>query len=191
MILGVDFDNTLVCYEEIFPRAAADLGLTPSGLRGKTAVRDHLQAQDRNDDWTRLQGVVYGARIGEAAPFPGAVAFLSRCRARDIPVAIISHKSRLPALGDPHDLHAAARRWLEENGVPDPASFHPTRAAKIAAIAAAGCTHFIDDLPEVFAEPAFPAGTARFLFDPADAHPGWNGGQRARGWDELERLLLP
>jgi hypothetical protein len=41
--------------------------------------------------------------------------------------------------------------------------FEGTRTEKIARIVALGCTHFIDDLEEVFDDPAFPSGVERLL----------------------------
>ena len=69
--VGVDFDNTLVCYDSLFVRAAADRGwLADEASADKTAVRDCLRGLGREDDWTELQGEVYGRRILEAAPPP-------------------------------------------------------------------------------------------------------------------------
>ena len=42
--------------------------------------------------------------------------------------------------------------------------FESTRAAKLERICALGCTHFIDDLEEVFSDPAFPARVLPILF---------------------------
>ena len=68
MVIGIDFDNTVVCYDEVFHRAARDWGLIPASFpSGKGRVRDYLRERGRDDDWTRLQGHVYGVTIGEAA----------------------------------------------------------------------------------------------------------------------------
>jgi hypothetical protein len=47
--------------------------------------------------------------------------------------------------------------------------FEDDRAHKLARIAALDCTHFVDDLEEVFADPHFPAGVRRILFAEAGA----------------------
>ena len=173
MRIGVDFDNTIVCYDALFPRVARELGLA-ANAETKAGVREELQRARRENDWTELQGRVYGERMAEAEPFPGVIEFFKACREAGWEVAIVSHKTRQPVLGKPCDLHAAALRWLEERGFFDPAGaalprsavfFELTRADKLARITALGCTHFIDDLPEVFAEAAFPK-IGRILFDP-------------------------
>jgi len=41
----------------------------------KLAVRDHLRGIDQEDVWTEMQGYVYGARMDEAAMYPGAISW--------------------------------------------------------------------------------------------------------------------
>ena len=50
--------------------------------------------------------------------------------------------------------------------------FESTRAEKIERIIALSCTHFIDDLEEVFDDPAFPSNVERLLLSPAGSVPG-------------------
>ncbi len=175
MHIGVDFDNTIVCYDALFPRVARESGLVPEGLAAnKTAVREYLQRAGREDDWTELQGQVYGARMGEAEAFPGVIDFFKMGRAAGWRMSIVSHKTRWAVRGERHDLQGAAWAWLEAQGFFEPAGagltrasvfFELTRAEKLSRIAALGCTHFVDDLPEVFREAAFPK-IAPILFDP-------------------------
>jgi hypothetical protein len=57
MLLGLDFDNTLVCYDGAFHQVARERDLVPADLPiVKEQVRDHLRAEGREDDWTELQG---------------------------------------------------------------------------------------------------------------------------------------
>lgn len=199
MIIGIDFDNTIVAYDALFHRVALEEGLIPADLPvNKTAVRDHLRATGREERWTEMQGVIYGQRIAEAEPFPGALAFFRTCHQGRIPVRIISHKTRQPYLGPPCDLHAAARAWLHANGFLDPAVtgldedavfLEETKAAKLNRIAECRCTHFIDDLPELLGDPAFPAGLVRCLFDPRSVHPTVGDILRFTGWSSLHAIL--
>lgn len=200
MIIGVDFDNTIVCYDGIFHRVAVERGLVPPEIPvNKTAVRDHLRRIGQEPAWTELQGYVYGPRMTEADIFPGVKEFFRTCRERGIPVKIISHKTRFPYAGEKHDLHAAALGWLErqgffsanEVGLPREAVFFElTKQEKLARIPSAGCTVFIDDLPEFLGEPAFPPGTCRFLFDPLDALPDDPSRERVRSWAEVARKIF-
>ena len=117
MVIGVDFDNTIVSYDALFHRIAVERGLVPNSVPvDKTAVRDHLRSLGGEDQWTALQGLVYGPRIREAKAFPGVREFFAHCHRARLAVHIVSHKTRQPVLGPPHDLHAAARSWLEQAG---------------------------------------------------------------------------
>jgi len=198
-VIGVDFDNTIVRYDDVFGRVALDLGLVPpEAATSKTAVRDHLRASGAEDRWTELQGIIYGPRMGDAALFPGVAEFFATCRAAGLPVAIVSHRTRFPYLGEKHDLHAAARDFLARHGFHDEAAiglpesrvfFEETKEGKLARIAAVGCTTFIDDLPELLTDPRFPAGVRRILFDPGRRHEPPAGVELAASWADVERLL--
>lgn len=199
-MIGIDFDNTIVCYDDVFGRAAAELGLVPPEVAtSKTAIRDHLRAAGQEDRWTELQGTIYGPRMIDANPFPGVVAFFLACRAAGIPMAIISHRTRFPYRGLQHDLHAAARDWLAEHGFHDSAGiglptervfFEETQEAKLARIAAVGCTHFIDDLPELLTHPLFPGGVRKLLFAPHAPCEVSDGIDGVATWNDLRTLLV-
>jgi hypothetical protein len=198
-VIGVDFDNTIVRYDDVFGRVALDLGLVPpAAATSKTAVRDHLRAIGQEDRWTELQGAIYGPRMSDAALFPGVAEFFAACRAAGAPVAIVSHRTRFPYLGERHDLHAAAREFLARHGFHDEAGiglprdrvfFEETKQGKLARIAALGCRTFVDDLPELLGDPAFPAGVRRILFDPGSLHAPPAGVAAAASWFEVARLL--
>ena len=201
MHLGIDFDNTLVNYDDLFYRCARDRDWVPAYLpRTKAAVRAWLWSRPGgNTPWTELQGEVYGRRMGEAEPFPGAFACLAACRRRGRRVSIISHKLEWPALGPRVNLRDAARAWMEARGLfaadgpaLDPADvwFEGSRAEKLARIAERRCTHYVDDLAEVLLDAAFPPAAERLLFDPAGAAPAPGAGIRVcRTWAEIERYL--
>lgn len=202
MLIGVDFDNTIVSYDALFHRIARERGLIPAALPvNKTAVRDHLRSIGAEAAWTEMQGEVYGSRMSEAEPFPGVREFFQACRERGLRIVIVSHKTRHPFRGPAHDLHAAARAWLEQQGFFDPTwiglqasdvFFELTKAEKIGRIAVCGVTHFIDDLPEIFADATFPAGVRRFLFDPHGQAPTCPALESVWNWQELtDRLLVP
>jgi len=201
--LGVDFDNTIVCYDALFHRVALEDGCIPASLpANKSDVRNHLRAIGREDVWTEMQGRVYGSRMAEADPFPGVLDFFKACRAAGLPVCIVSHKTRHPFAGKKHDLHAAALDWLVRQGFFDTAPggiglprdqvfFELTKQTKLERIGRCGCTHFIDDLPEFLAEAAFPAGVTRILFDPNALYTGdaATAFPRLAGWNEAAAQL--
>jgi hypothetical protein len=116
------------------------------------------------------------------------------CAERAVRVSVISHRTRQPIVGKPCDLHAAAFRWLEENGfvdlvLRDAIHFLETRAGKVARVGEAGCTHFIDDLPEFLAEPLLPPDLRRILFDPARAVRSKSGLTVVASWAEVRTIF--
>jgi hypothetical protein len=177
MRIGIDFDNTLIDYDRVFVDTAREWGLVSRDFAGsKKAVRDAIRLlPDGEPTWQRLQGYVYGAGIGGAVPFPGAHDFLRRCTREGVTIFIVSHKTRFGHF-DPArvDLRKAARGWLSAQGfletVPaDHLYFEDDREHKIARIAALQCTHFIDDLEEIFADPTFPPRVKRILLGDSGA----------------------
>ncbi|MEM7576711.1 MAG: haloacid dehalogenase-like hydrolase [Planctomycetota bacterium] len=192
MILGLDFDNTIARYDELFFKLARERDLIPADLpHDKTAIRDFLRQRGHEDNWTKLQGIAYGPRITEAQPFTGVTETIARLVLAGIETHIVSHKTKTPYRGKPHDLHAAARNFLNHHGISPqhiPAErvhLCPTKDAKLERIGTLGCTHFLDDLPEFLAEPAFPTSTQRLLFDPAQKHMIRPRVQRICRWTDL------
>mgnify|MGYP001345259778 FL=1 len=195
MVFGSDFDNTIVSYEGLFHRIAVEQGLIPESVPStKDGVRDYLRKQGKEDDWTEMQGLVYGDRMTSAQPYPGSKIFFRFCKESSIPVRIVSHKTRYPFIGERHDLHKAASGWLETKGFLAPGTvgipmdnvyFELTKEAKMQRIQACGCTHFIDDLPEFLLHPEFPSGVVRWLFDPYGIHQKVDCVRRFSNWGEV------
>jgi hypothetical protein len=178
MRIGIDFDNTIACYDEAFVTAARERGLLPASFSGtKISVRGEVRAlPDGERQWQALQGWVYGAGMSRAVLIPGVADVLRRFRQRGDELFIISHKSEYGHF-DPLriNLREAALTWMEAQGffaadglaLPrDNVFFEATRDAKVARIAAVSPDLFIDDLPEVLEHPDFPAKVRRILFDP-------------------------
>ncbi len=199
MRIGIDLDNTIIRYDRVFAEAARDL--LPDGFSGtKRQIRDALRARGESGelDWQRLQGKVYGALMPMAEPMEGVREFLARCRGEGIPVFVVSHKT-MYGHHDPDrvNLRDAALDWLEAFGLFEPGGlavprgnvyFEDDREAKIARIAALECTHFIDDLVELFLENGFPNDVEKILYAPG---PSPEGPFRAFGtWVDIKRALL-
>ena len=200
MLLGVDFDNTIVCYDALFHKVAREQGLIPAEVPvNKSDVRNYLRRVDNEAAWTEMQGCVYGGRMSEAAPYPGVREFFRAARAAGLPTCIISHKTRHPFLGEKYDLHAAAAAWLEQEGFFDSAQIglpresvflEITKQAKLDRIGNCGCTHFIDDLPEFLGEPGFPGSTQRILFDPNQLYADEQRFRRIPTWTDARRMFV-
>lgn len=195
MLLGIDFDNTIVSYYGVFHRIALEKKIIPKGLpRSKDSVRNYLRSTGEEDEWTKMQGLVYGKRMDSCCPYPGVLDFFNFCNRTEIPLFIISHKTRHPFMGEKHDLHKAATSWLEAQGFHEPeiggiernrVFFETTKEKKIERIRTSGCTHFIDDLPEFLLHPNFPENISRWLFDPAKNYRGINKLRRFESWQDI------
>ena len=198
MRLGIDFDNTIACYNTAFHRLAAERGLVPlEPVLTKNQVRDLLRGQGREDDWTELQGYVYGPGMTQVTTFPGVAEALRSLLAAGIEVLIISHKTKAPYRGPAWDLRQFAQGWLEGQGFFDAGKiglaresvfFELTLAEKLQRIGRERCSHFLDDLPEVLSEPGFPEGVRKLLFDPENA-PAAAPFDRVRSWSELAQWM--
>ena len=194
MILGLDFDNTLICYDELFYQVAVDKGLVPLDLsKTKNTVRDYLRQLGKEDDWILLQGEVYGGRIQEATAFDGMQEALKKIAAQGDTMFLISHKTRTPYMGQQYDLHQAARGWLDSHAFFDVEGlgwqgnqvfFELTKEEKVQRIVQLGCTHYIDDLPEILE--MLPDTIQKILFAPHKI------GAIPKEWERLDEWsLLP
>jgi hypothetical protein len=193
--IGIDFDNTIVGYDEVFYRCALERGLiTPGAGVSKSGIRDLIRALPRgNERWTGLQAEVYGERMAEAAFMAGAERFIRKCSGSGFRVSVISHKTEFAAAGSGMNLRAPALAWMRARGFFSESGlglsegdvwFEPTRAAKLARISERGCSHFIDDLAEVLEEELFPAGVVRLHYNPAGCPPA-AGSLCFDGWDGI------
>lgn len=197
MHIGLDFDNTIVSYDALFHKVALEGGwITTDVLVSKVSVRDHLRSIGQEPVWTEMQGYVYGARMDEAAAYPGVLACLTWAREQGIPVSIVSHKTKHPFLGKQYDLHAAARHWIDlylsdVSGplvAPDRVYFELSKESKVQRIADIGCSVYVDDLPEILLAPGFSTTVAPILFDP-DNHHQAQALPRALHWSDVRGRL--
>ena len=196
--LGLDFDNTIVCYDTAIAVLADELLDLPEKVpRTKLGLRDFLRRSDREPEWTAFQGELYGPGMRYAQPFEGAIETMQQLVAAGHELVIVSHRSRRPYAGEPHDLHAAAHCWVAERLQSDglfvenngSVNFLETRQEKVARIAELGCQAFLDDLPEVLGTAGFPENTKGILFDPSASSPSPQGQLRISSWPELSGVL--
>jgi hypothetical protein len=196
-VCGIDFDNTLVSYDELLTTIARERGWIGAGpIATKRVIRDRIRrVPDGEIEWQKCQALLYGPRIGEARLSDGVEAFMRLCRQHGVQVHIISHKtefSRFDSSGT--NLRWAAMNWMMARGFFEPAGlgldprrvyFATTRAEKIAYIGQLSCTHFIDDLEETFLEETFPIATGRILYEPERRSPAPRGVVLMRTWQEI------
>jgi len=200
MVIGIDFDNTIISYDKVFYLAAADWGYDLADVaQSKTAVRDHMRSLGDEEKWIELQGYVYGKKMIEAEPFPGVLDFFERAKQAGVELRIISHKTKHPFKGPKYDLHDATRHWLSKLGLVDSERFgigtgniflELTKEAKAGRIASESCSVFIDDLPEFLQHEAFPAEVKQVLFDPTGANRNRWSGEKVSDWSAFGGLVF-
>ena len=175
MIIGLDLDNTIICYDAAIERLATNMASLPPEIpKTKLGVRDYLRAQNRESEWTEFQGKLYGPGMAHAEPFPDALDAIAAFQGAGHSTVIISHRTRYPYLGPQYDLHESARAWISNNLLssgsplfsPENVHLNETRDEKIALVHSLGCDVFLDDLKEVLTDASFPSATKKFWFSP-------------------------
>lgn len=194
MRIGLDFDNTIVCYDQAITMLAEELFRLPEEVpRSKLGLRDYLRSEGRESEWTAFQGELYGPGMEYAQPFAGAIDTMQQLSTDGHVLTIVSHRSKWPYAGHRHDLHHAAQRWIATRLQPTgifatnnkSVHFMESRRDKIAKIAETDCTVFLDDLPEVLEDPGFPSSTIGILFSPNNASTPVAGQLTISNWEQL------
>ena len=202
MLIGLDFDNTIVCYDQAIAILAVELFELPAEVpRTKLGLRNYLRAANREPEWSAFQGELYGPGMNHAELFEGAIATMQQLVADGHELVIVSHRSRRPYAGEPHDLHLAARNWVADRlqsvglfgsiGDKSGVYFLETRDQKVALIAELSCEIFIDDLPEVLEATDFPRDTYPILFNPSRSGELTKQGNNdvISAWSQLPQLI--
>lgn len=195
--IAVDFDNTIVSYDELIHRVAVEIGLIPGGpVMDKAEARRRIRELPAGEiAWQKLQAAVYGPRIGEAKLMDGVAPFFQECKGRGYPVYIVSHKTEYATQDTTGtNLRNAAIGWMADHGFfqeqglglsSQDIYFEATRKEKLHRIKTLGCSILVDDLEETFLEPTFPAGVEKILFAPNN-HPTLIPGVKCfSSWEEI------
>ena len=202
MKIGIDFDNTIVDYTDVFYEVAVELGwLSTATGKSKTQVKQYFINANEEKKWTELQGIVYGREIGRSKPYMDCVKILKKLKLAGHDLVIISHKTAYPVLNHTElevtNLQDAAKNWLHENNIVGPAGFveltkiffNETKSMKIQCIVEQQCDLFIDDLEDIFSNIQFPKSTNKILFDPRFISLGNFDGFIINNWNQLPTIL--
>ena len=112
-------------------------------------------------------------------------------------MVIVSHKTKTPFNGPPYDLRKAALDWLDKYGFfsqevigwnSNQVFFENTKSLKAERICSLGCTHYVDDLPEILS--ILPDTIARILYDPNRVH-NVRQYKSFSEWSSLSALITP
>lgn len=175
-IIGVDFDNTLISYDDVFYQHALDLNLiSKASSKNKKDVRDAIRLLPEGEIvWQKVQAFVYTKGITQAKLNEGVGRFLKACLAKGIKVYVVSHKTEYSDFDEEKiSLRQAALEWMTAHDffkadglglTREQVFFESTRLEKINRIKILGCSSFIDDLQEVFLEGGFPSSVEKILY---------------------------
>lgn len=194
-LLGLDFDNTLVSYDKLFYQLALEKDLIQKSIpANKIAIRDYLNHQGKDREFTLLQGEVYGQRILEAEPAEGMLEALEELRRQNIKMILVSHKTKSPYAGPAYDLRQGAINWLKKHNFfsksflswkPEDIYFEETKLKKVKRIEECACTHYIDDLEEILF--MLPSKIKKFHYNPNNESNKKGTNTTIRHWKELNR----
>lgn len=200
--IGIDFDNTIACYDQAFAEVACLMGFQ-SSYESSTKVKVKQSIQSSSDGdllWQKLQGQVYGKHMLLAKVFAGVHEFICLAKLRGHEVFVVSHKTEFGHYDEEQvSLRRQAMLWLEKNNFfctnqlylsKEDIYFESTREDKIQRVQELACTHFIDDLPEVFTEPKFPGCIEKILFSPSDSFSGNASIKVASSWRNITTQVL-
>lgn len=202
MHIGVDFDNTIAAYDKLLAYLAVEKKVLPfSPLPNKILIRESVRATSNGENsWQYLQALAYGPYMPEAELMPDVGKFFQMCKEAGIKISIVSHKTRFPS--DPSvqvDLREAAWNWMKKYKFfsdygfglnPDQIFFESSRDKKIDRIRALRCTHFIDDLEEIFMAEKFPEYVRPMLFAPSKSNKGATSYDVFNSWNDIRHEFL-
>ena len=113
-IIGIDLDNTIAIYDQLV-RNQANLLNVPFEFKSKKEIADYLRDIDSEEEWTKLQGLIYGPLMDYAEVANGFLDTLGELIERNFEIIIISHRTNYSEYDGLYDLHYFANKWIEKN----------------------------------------------------------------------------
>tara|TARA_B110000008_G_C16949660_1_gene555839 strand:- start:154 stop:1785 length:1632 start_codon:yes stop_codon:yes gene_type:complete len=168
MLIGLDFDNTIACYNSVFSSEAKLKGLVNADWKGNKDELKHLLCarEDGQTLWQKIQGQVYGPSMQKATLFHGLARFLFRCKLNGHKIFIVSHKTKYGHFDKTKTLlRQESLKWMDNQGFFDDhifgikknnIFFANTQNEKVLKIKSLKLDLFIDDLEEIFLHHDFP-----------------------------------
>jgi hypothetical protein len=155
--LGIDLDNTIICYDNLihnlakkkFPKIKLK-----KNIRSKKIIKNKIIKFYNNNQWTKLQGIIYGEKILDAKLFNNFKEGIKKLK-DEFEIFIISHKTNKAAIGKDINLRNAAKKFLKQNDISfcknelvnrNKILFASTQKEKIKLIKNKKIDIFIDDL---------------------------------------------
>ena len=196
MKIGIDLDNTIICYDFVFAYVAQLLGYECDGALTKNSIKAWFESKGMDAKFTEIQGLVYGKYIKHADLFRGVKTCFETWHAHNHELFIVSHKTKHPIIGEKIDLRQAATNYLVDTGIVKQGSipvenvfFEDTASLKLLQISNLRCDVFIDDLPYILNDKEFPLLTRKILFDPKQKFKEDLSLDTARDWSKIAKFI--
>ena len=190
---GFDLDNTLIDYSVAVQMYCLNEGL----IECKTldSLRTLLRRSDTTGRlWQLAQGWLYTDGLSYAKTEKGAVELCEFLRSSNFELLIVSHKTtHTPDFCGQKPLREIATNWINSSELADyflgneQIYYEATRASKVERIQKLKFNYFVDDLVEVFREPAYPKAVTSFLLSETGSELTWV--QNVTSLDAIQRLI--
>lgn len=200
MRVGIDIDNTIICYDGVFASVARLLGHDIDAGLSKAETKIWFHSRELYSEFTYLQGLIYGTYLGHASLYDGVKTFLRQAVRMEHTVFFVSHKTRYPLIGDKVDLHDATSMYLTDQGIIKSGSngfvpseqlfFEPNLDDKINKISALKLDYFVDDLSAVINHESFPRSTHAIQFVPGTGPGLARVGTCLKSWQDIHDFIL-
>lgn len=187
MLIGIDLDNTIINYENVFKSL-----LEKKDKNKKNNYKDILKKKLQSislKKWTKTQGEIYGKHINRAKLSNHFLKFLKFINNYDnIKIVIVSHKTKHPIVGKKYNLHKSAINFLNKKikffkfKINKNIFFEKTLDKKLNRIRILDCDLFIDDLGKVLNHKNFPEFTEKVYF-------GENNQNQKKNWTDIIKFI--
>ena len=190
---GFDLDNTLIDYSVAVQKYCSNEGLDE--CKTINSLRTLLRRSDTTGRlWQLAQGWLYTDGLSYARSGHGAVELCEFLRNSNFELIIVSHKTtHTPDFCGKKPLREIATKWINSSDLADyflgneQIYYEATRALKVERIQKLKFNYFVDDLVEVFQEPAYPKNVTSFLLSEAGPELTWV--QNVTSLDAIQGLI--
>ena len=190
---GFDLDNTLIDYSVAVQKYCSNEGLDE--CKTINSLRTLLRRSDTTGRlWQLAQGWLYTDGLSYARSGHGAVKLCEFLKNSDMELMIVSHKTtHTPDFCGQKPLREIATKWINGSELADyflgneQIYYEATRASKVERIQKLEFNYFVDDLVEVFQEPAYPKAVTSFLLSQTGSELTWV--QSVTSLDAIQGLI--
>ena len=190
---GFDLDNTLIDYSVAVQKYCSNEGLDE--CKTINSLRTLLRRSDTTGRlWQLAQGWLYTDGLSFARAGQGAVELCEFLKKSDLELMIVSHKTtHTPDFCGQKPLREIATKWINGSELADyflgneQIYYEATRASKVERIQKLEFNYFVDDLVEVFQEPAYPKAVTSFLLSETGSELTWV--QNVTSLDAIQGLI--